>query len=215
MFQLGNQELRGDEAFSFLFAQLPLAEIIPTLIAEGDPHSPFHYLLLHVWMVLSGDSEFVLRYISLIPSLLLVPLLYQLGRLLHGRQLGVFAAFWLAISASQIWLAQDVRNQYMLTLLWGLLATLILVGPLQRRHSSRRRQILLWVAYIILAALTVYSHYFGLFILLGAWWLFVVVEKRPLATNHRLGAGRICRLAFVFAVDRRHLADVACCGAVK
>ena len=164
---LGNQELRGDEAFSYLFAQQPFGEIIPALISEGDPHSPFHYLLLHGWMGLGGDSEFALRYISLLPSLLLVPLLYQLGRLLHSRKLGIFAAFWLAISASQIWLAQDVRNQYMLTLLWGLWATFILVGPLQRPNFSRRRRLLCWIAYIILAALTVYSHYFGLFILLA------------------------------------------------
>ena len=46
VFLLGNQELRGDEAFSYLFARLPLADVIPELIDQGDPHTPLHYLML-------------------------------------------------------------------------------------------------------------------------------------------------------------------------
>ncbi|MCA9951446.1 MAG: hypothetical protein KDE48_17475, partial [Anaerolineales bacterium] len=44
VYRLGNQELRGDEAFSYLYTLLPLGEVVPELIDEGDPHSPFHYL---------------------------------------------------------------------------------------------------------------------------------------------------------------------------
>ena len=169
LFQLGHQELRGDEAFSYLFAQRPAQEITGALIREGDPHSPLHYLLLHSWMNLSGDSEFAMRYISVLPSLLLIPLLYQLGRLLGGRKLALFSAFWVALSPSLIWLAQDVRNQYNLTLFWGTLATVILVGKLYGEEASRfrRQRIVYWGAYVLAATLTIYSHYYGLFILIA------------------------------------------------
>jgi len=175
LFHLGSQELRGDEAFSYLFARRPAADIIPALIRGGDPHSPLHYLLLHGWMRLTGDSEFSMRYISLIPSVLIVPLLFQLGRRLGGRRLGMLAAFWVAISQSQIWLAQDVRNQYALTLFWGTAATVILVWKLADSTNSKPTQkTIYWIAYIVAAALAVYSHYYGIFILAAhggyLWW---------------------------------------------
>ncbi len=178
VFHLGDQELRGDEAFSYLFARLPIAEITPALIAEGDPHSPLHYLLLHGWLALGGDSEFALRYLSALSGLLLLPLLFQLGRLLGGRRLGLLAAFWLALSSLLIWLSQDVRNQYMLTLLFSLLATVILVWKLvdagagtAERDGMKRNWY--WAVYILAAALAVYSHYYGLFIL-AAHGLYVL-----------------------------------------
>ena len=173
LFRLGHQELRGDEAFSYLFAAMPPAESVPALLAGGDPHSPLHYLLLHGWLTLTGDTEFALRYLSLLLSLLLLPLVYQLGRLLGGQRLGLLAAFLMAISQSLIWLAQDVRNQYMLV--QGLLATVLLVGYLHPLRSSRLRGAMaeklnnyaLWGAYVMVAATAVYSHYYGLFILVA------------------------------------------------
>jgi len=168
IFLLGNQELRGDEAFSYLFARMPAAEITPTLIAEGDPHSPFHYLMLHGWMKLSGDSEFAMRFIALLPGLLIVPLAYQMGQILGSRRLGVLVAFWLAISHLLIWLSQDVRNQYMLTLFFSMLATVILTWKLVNHSSANATgwwRLFFWLAYVVAAALAVYSHYYGLFIL--------------------------------------------------
>jgi hypothetical protein len=182
LFRLGHQELRGDEAFSYLFAAMPPAESVPALLAGGDPHSPLHYLLLHGWLTLTGDTEFALRYLSLLLSLLLLPLVYQLGRLLGGQRLGVLAAFLMAISQSLIWLAQDVRNQYMLVQLLGLLATVLLVGYLRPHQSSaaaHRSRPVLWGVYVVVAATAVYSHYYGLFILVAhGFYLWLPSEGR-------------------------------------
>ena len=171
VFRLGYQELRGDEAFSYLFARLPAAQIIPALLAEGDPHSPFHYLLLHGWLVLTGDSELAMRFISLVPAVLLLPLIYLLGATLGSRKLGLLAAFLAAISQSQIWLAQDVRNQYTLALFFGALATVLLTRFLAPQTTFRRLgasgKLGLWLAYAATAVLTVYSHYYGVFMLLA------------------------------------------------
>lgn len=198
IFQIGTQELRGDEAFSYLFARLPAGEIIAALVGEGDPHSPFHYLLLHGWMNLSGDSELAMRFIALLFSFLLIPLTVQLGRRLYGRRLGLLSAFWLTISASAIWLAQDVRNQYMLTLFFGMVATLILIQLKEPSHASRQKRFLLWGIYVIAAALTIYSHYYGLFILLAhggyLWW---PQESRWLRLGKWAAAGGAAALLFM------------------
>ncbi|KAA3655604.1 MAG: hypothetical protein DWQ04_33320 [Chloroflexi bacterium] len=178
LFGLGLQELRGDEAFSYLFAREPVAEIVPNLLSEGDPHSPLHYLLLHGWMRLVGDSEVALRYLSLLPGVLLLPLLAQLGRRIRGRSFALTVTLLVAISQSLVWISQDVRNQYTLDLFFIVAATLLLTWLVDggrnrtRKNSDKRRFFIFswkwgWVGYAVLCALAVYSHYSAVFALLG------------------------------------------------
>ncbi|MFO7664872.1 MAG: hypothetical protein R6X18_20090 [Chloroflexota bacterium] len=56
--------MRGDEAFSFGFVRLPISEVIPEIIDQGDPCSPLPYLLLNIWTGMTGISELALRYPS-------------------------------------------------------------------------------------------------------------------------------------------------------
>jgi mannosyltransferase len=181
IFLLGEQELRGDEAFSYLFARQPVNQIIPTLLSEGDPHSPLHYLLLHGWMRLAGSTEFAMRYISLIPSLLLVPLMMRLGAELWDKRLGLIAAGLFTISQSLIWLAQDTRNQYTLALFFGAISTVVLIRASRNKWSTLKKQDWsLWTLYIVSTALTVYSHYYGIFPLIAhGLYLWFSPGKRP------------------------------------
>jgi 4-amino-4-deoxy-L-arabinose transferase-like glycosyltransferase len=169
LFRLGFQELRGDEAFSYLFAFPPAGQIITKVLAQGDPHSPLHYLLLHAWMSVAGTSEFALRFPSLIMGVLLLPVLAQLGRQLGGRKPGLLLASLAAGSQSLVWLAQDVRNQYLLAITLTTLATLWLARLVQRPRWHG------WLVYALLCALTVYSHYYGLFAL-AAHGLYLLAE---------------------------------------
>ena len=98
LLRLGAQELRGDEAFSYLFARQPLLEIAPALLREGDPHSPLHYYLLHGAMSLWGDGEFALRLPSALLGIGLVFLLWRLAR----EALGPRPALWVAGLIGQI-----------------------------------------------------------------------------------------------------------------
>ncbi len=193
VFQLGYQELRGDEAFSYLYTLLPFDQVIPELIDEGDPHSPLHYLMLNAWTAVAGESEFSMRYLSLIPGVLLLSLMFQLGRKMSGRRVGLLAALFSALSPSLIWLSQDVRNQYNLALLFTALATWLLVCISQstRRGSDYKSRKdfcnlpswLGWSLYAVSAALAVYGHYYALFALLahGFYLWFARVEWRKWA----------------------------------
>ena len=156
---LGSQELRGDEAFSYLLARLPLKEILLALLRQGDPHSPLHYWLLHIWMRLAGDSELAMRFISFVPSVLLLPLLYTLGKRLGGSTLGLLAAGLAATSQSLVWVGQDLRNQYTLAILFSLLATMQLAEAMERPAWWG------WGLYALVGSLTLYSHYYGAFAL--------------------------------------------------
>jgi len=135
---LGNQELRGDEGFSWNYIQDPFFEIVPRILREGDPQPPIHYWLLWVWVKLTGDSEFAMRAWSTMLSLMLVPLTYHFARKLwdNDSTVGIIAASIMAIHPQQIWLAQDVRNMYQLALAPLLVATIILPKIIKSQTPS-------------------------------------------------------------------------------
>ncbi|MCE5260081.1 MAG: glycosyltransferase family 39 protein [Chloroflexi bacterium] len=161
IYRLGYRELIGDEAFSYLFAIKPLGQIIPTLLATEDTHSPLHYLLLHCWTKVFGVSEAAMRVPAVILGIILVLLVARLGEELGGRRVSLIAGALTAVSESQVWLSQSVRNQYEMALVFSMLSILCLLRAL--RSGSWRW----WTAYAVLCALTVYSHYYGLFALLA------------------------------------------------
>lgn len=197
LFHLGAQELRGDEAFSYLFAHQPAAQIIGALVREGDPHSPLHYLLLHGWMNLAGDSEFAMRYLSLIPGVLVLPLLVLLGQQIGGRRLGVGVGVSTAVSQSLVWISQDVRNQYTLAIFFTVLGTWLLLRLTDPQRAGPAQRHFLWIGYAFTAALAVYSYYYALFAL-GAHGLYLLTTS----TRRRwlgvwLGSGAVAGLLFL------------------
>ncbi|HFQ93854.1 MAG TPA: DUF2723 domain-containing protein [Anaerolineae bacterium] len=194
LFHLGFQELRGEEAFSYLLARVPAAAIIPKLLREGAAHSPTHYLLLHGWMRLAGDSEFSLRFISLLPGVLLIPLMAQLGRAMLHRRVGLLAAFLTAVSPSLVWLSQDTRNQYTLVLFFTALATWLVVrlsNPAQKQSPAG------WLVYALTAALAVYIHYYAVFALLAHGVYLLAEAKTRRWFVWWLGAGAAAFLLFI------------------
>ncbi len=199
MFNLGSQELRGDEAFSYLFSRVPAAEVVPGLIETGDPHPPLHYLILHGWMQLAGSTEFAMRFASVAPGVLALPLVAQLGRQVGGRRSGLLAALLAAISQSLVWVGQDVRSQYTLAIVFSTLATLLLVRavrPSNRASNGALAKVGWWLCYAMACTLTVYSYYYGVIALL-AHGLYLLVQP-----NMRrwlwawLGSGVLAALMF-------------------
>ena len=180
---LGNQELRGDEGFSWNYIQGTPATILERIVAEGDPQPPLHYWLLWGWSHLNGDSEFALRFPSIFLSLLLIPLIYQVGRKLWRAEVGLLAAFITAIQPQQIWLAQDARNMYVLALA-GILGTLWLLPTVLRSGSAKY-----WLAYVACGVFAMYSHYYAVFALLAQAAYVIEARSTIRQTLRWLGAG--------------------------
>jgi 4-amino-4-deoxy-L-arabinose transferase-like glycosyltransferase len=171
-YRLGGQSLWADEAKSVVVASWPLPAIIAEQIAHEHP--PLHYLLLHFLMPLAGRSEFAVRYLSLFFGVLLVPLLYAVGRLLAGERVGILAALLAALSPFYVRFAQETR-MYTLAFFLSLLSTyfflrICLAG--ERARPAERGWSLGWV---LATAAALYSHYFTLFIVI-AQMVYVLVS---------------------------------------
>jgi len=124
-------------------------------VREGDPQPPLHYWTLWAWAQLNGDSEFALRFPSVFFSLLLIPLMYQVGCRLFDQKIGLLAAGLTAIHPQQIWFAQDARNMYLLALVGILVATWLLPRLLQEH------QIKAWIGYVASGLFAMFSHYYA------------------------------------------------------
>ena len=158
IYRLDCQPLRGDESFSIQFSAHQLDWLLPS-IATVEPNPPLYYLLLHYWMQLLGQSEFVTRFLSLLFGVLSVPLIYQLGKSMGRPYVGGLAALLLAINPFQIWHAQDVRNYT----LWPALSIAALTFLLRALREGRPRQ---WMGYASMTLLSLFTHYYDLFLLL-------------------------------------------------
>ena len=200
VWSLGNASLWFDEGLSVEFARRPLPALLDTLVRE-DLHPPLYYLLLHGWMAVAGQREFAVRFVSLVPGVLLVPLAYATVReVYHGRPgagraglvAGVPAAALVALSPFLIYYSQEAR-MYGLVACLALLSVLTLLratrtpalqrpspppplpGGEGRQPASLARRAGPWLAHSLALAATLYTQYLALF-LLPALFLYAALS---------------------------------------
>ncbi len=184
------------ERSGYPVAQILRNDILIQGVVTKDTHPPLYYLILHVTRQLFGRSDFAFRYPSVLFGLLLLPLLYQLGRRLGGRDLGLLAALLAAVNPLQVYYSREARMYTLLALLvtamsyvlWRALAademrdtkyeirvqkTVPLVSRISYFVSSIGGRLLL---YVLLAALALYTHYTVVFLIAaqGVFWVWLL-----------------------------------------
>ncbi len=164
-----------DETFMLYHAQQgPRAAVLGLL--QEDNALPLHGLLLSCWIEVAGNSEFSVRYLSVLLTTLGAPLVIQLGRsLTHRRTTGLGGALAYATLPIFVYYSQEVR-MYALAIpltagfLWSGWRLVSRCGePDSVQSTSRRRRDA--VAYVLLGLLMLSSHlYTGLAWLTTAMW---------------------------------------------
>jgi len=112
---LAEHNIWWDEGIGVWVARLPILEEIQW--TATDSHPPLHYVILHLWRLVAGEGEYVLRFPSVVAGLLTVLFAYHLGRQLGGERTGVLTALFVAVSRFSIMWSQEIR-------MYGLSATL-------------------------------------------------------------------------------------------
>jgi uncharacterized membrane protein len=117
------------------------------------PPMTLYYVLLRYWLAL-GDSDFMVRLLSVIPAVATVPVVYLLGKRLFGVRVGLVAALLLTVNAFHIQYSQEARS-YSLLMFFVTLSSYFFVRGIE--HPSRGN----WVGYVIASTLAFYSHHFA------------------------------------------------------
>jgi len=164
-----------DEGLSVGISDRPLTDIPHALRLDGSP--PLYYLLLHVWMAVTGTSEEATRWFSLLVVLIAVPVAWWAARMLFGARAGWMAAVLTATNPFLTRFAQEARMYALLALL-ALVACAAFGRAFTGDDSERARRP--WaITLAVTLALMLYTHNWALFFgaACGAVWLFLVARS--------------------------------------
>jgi len=164
VFRLDAQSLWYDEAFSVYLAHFDLAEITARTAADIQP--PLYYYLLNLWIAMAGDSEFAVRFVSLVFGVLTVPLMFVTARRLFNCGVGVIAALLAMLSPLYLWYSQEARMYTLITFLLLLSS----YAMLRAISGGTRRW---WTVFALANIAAAYTHYFA-FVVIAFQFLFTV-----------------------------------------
>lgn len=185
-YRIDAQSFWNDEGNSARLAERSTDLIIAG--AAGDIHPPGYYLLLAAWQSAAGRSEFALRGLSALAGILLVALIYRLGRQYFDEYAALGAAFFAALHPALIYYSQEAR-MYELVAMWGaafVLASNIPLGQIKRTEQAgafpavvevRAPRIKVLKRVLTLALLTaagLYTHYAFAFVIIALNLLAVI-----------------------------------------
>jgi mannosyltransferase len=179
-----------DEGIAAGIASHPLGDIPELLRQDGSP--PLYYLILHVWMSVVGTSEVHTHVLSLLFALAAVPAALWAGWSLFGRRAGWMCALAAALNPFLAFYANETR-MYSMAVLLGVLT----VATFLHAFVFRRRRYL--PAFVVLLTLLLYTHNWGLLLLLGAGaalvpCLLASADRRRLVVDAALAFGAVAVL---------------------
>lgn len=172
---LGWQSLSQDEPFSHLFATLPFHILWKAMIVDAV-HPPLYYLLLRPWVMLTGESEYALRFFSALIGVLTVALVLRVGPGWIGRGGARWSALLLAVNPFHVWYSQEARMYVLL----GALGLATMAAFWQTLHRGRDDD---WWLLGVCSALAYLTHYFALYLPLIEF-VFILINLRRY--HHRL-----------------------------
>jgi len=133
------------------------------------PNPPLYYLLLNFWRRFFGESEFILRFFSVVFGVSSVFMIYKLGRLFFDARVGLISAFIISISPIHIWYSQEARG-YTLSVFLIIITTYFFILALKENRNH------LWASFIVSAILSIYTNYFS-FLILFAGAIIISLKK--------------------------------------
>lgn len=179
VYRLDAQSLWSDEGLSLYRARLSLGEnltniiVVPPGVATRDTNPPLYFIALSALRSVAGESEYALRFLSVMMGVLTVPLLYVLGKRLWNERAGMLAATLAAVSPFLIWYSQEARMYTSLAAVSTASAYLLLRAVEPGGAHSRR-----WLAWTLVTAAALYTHFTAFFLLPFEGVLILIVIWR-------------------------------------
>jgi len=149
-YHLDYQSLWRDEVDALRFALFPLPKLLGTF-AQGGWNGPLYFPLLRIWVSGAGQTEFALRFPSLLGGVLAVSLTYALGRRVGSHRLATLGSLFVATSPYLVWYSQEAK-MYALLAAGALLSWHLYLRALEGGGRGA------WVGYVLVTSLCIYLH---------------------------------------------------------
>jgi hypothetical protein len=160
-----------DEGISTGIASHPLTAIPNLMLQDGSP--PLYYLLLHLWISLTGSSELQTHVLSALFAVATVPVGWWAGRTLFDPRVGWIAAGLFAFNTFLTSFANETRMYSLVILLAIPAVTCFVQGFVYRPATRARRRCLAGFAASLV--LLLYTHNWALYFTLASLVALAVV----------------------------------------
>lgn len=149
-FALTNQSLWRDEVDALRFATAPWREMLNTFTQPGW-NGPLYFVLLRGWVTFTGQSEFALRYLSLLMGVVAVALAFALSKRLTDSLTAFLCSALFSISPYFIWYSQEVK-------MYTLVLALAALGAYALRRGIETNRVGWWVTLVAATSIAMYCH---------------------------------------------------------
>lgn len=156
-----------DEPFSIFHAQKSLDALGHLFVSENNP--PLHFYLLHFWIKWFGISAEATRSLSLIFSILTLPILFQIGRKIMHEHLGILLMILFTCSNYHHSFGLEARAYALFTFLFAVL--ILLLVSIQQKSNIIQSGLL----GLVCAALF-YTHYIAIVVIPWVFLLHILMS---------------------------------------
>jgi len=163
-YHLDYNSLWFDEAFTLFTASHSISGIwdivsnnsreLANVLLTGEFSPPLFYYVEH-FMLVFGQSEFVLRFIPALLGVLTIPIFYYIGKEFADEDVGIIIAALLTFSPYHIFFSQEARAYSTMLFLFSLALFFFLL-------SLRINKMYSWILFGFFSALTLWTHYYSL-----------------------------------------------------
>ncbi len=152
VYRVGEDSLWFDEILSYRRATTGFGDAYD-LMRDGTHPPGFTQVVQRPWLAF-GDSEFMVRFPSVVLGTATVGLTYMLGRRVGGRSVGLAGAALLTVLPLHLYYSREGR-------MYALLAFLVTGWILALSTADRRNDVRSWLLYSLLGAAAMYTHYYA------------------------------------------------------
>ncbi|MCL5773203.1 MAG: glycosyltransferase family 39 protein [Firmicutes bacterium] len=173
---LGTPSIWFDEAFSYWTSSETPGKILEVI--KGEPHPPFYFFFLHFWLKL-GSSEFLMRLPSVFFGFLTLTGLYLLAAYLFDRRAALISSFLYSLNFMAFYSGTEAR-MYAPFSAFVILSFYFFARLLKEGKKTDA------IGYTFFITLSLYTHYFGFFVLLSQAIAFIAAglpRKRIIAVS--------------------------------
>lgn len=200
LYNLGLPSIWVDEAFSIWVAKSNLCAVIDYV--STDAHPPLYFILLHYWIKLFGATETSTRLLSVIFGMGTLIFIYKLcNEIFRNKKYGIISSFLFAISSFAVIYTDTDVKMYSQLMFLTTVSTYLLYKAMKKESVYPVRKpvfsngVNLWISYIIISILNLYTHYFSFFVIFSHMLYILMARKNA------DGFKKVLYLIFIFLVS--------------
>ena len=186
-----NEGLWLDEIYSLVNQfRLGTWEIFTTYI--GDNQHPLYAVLASMSVSVFGEHPWSARLPAVLFGIATIPALYIFGARVSTPREGLLAAALLTFSYHHVWFSQNARGYTALALAAVLCSDYFI--RIIKEHKPKD----MW-AYAVIAALGCYAHLTMVFVVIGHFLVYLILQLVPDESGHRASSWKLPFIGFVLA----------------